>query len=93
LLDRVPRGRLYPQLDAVSFALAEGVLSEVIESEVGYHLVRCEAIQHERLLSFAETRQTIREHLDGQQRALCQKAWIQALRRQAAARSPAAERR
>jgi hypothetical protein len=28
-------------------------LSEVIESELGYHLIRCEAIQHERLLSFA----------------------------------------
>jgi peptidyl-prolyl cis-trans isomerase C len=64
-----------------AFTLAEGMLSEVIESELGYHLVRCEAIQHERLLSFAEARQTIREHLDGQQQALCQKAWIKALRR------------
>lgn len=81
LLGRVPRGQLYPQLDAVAFALAEGMVSAVIESELGYHLLRCEAIQHERLLSFAEARQTIREHLDGQQQALCQKAWIKALHR------------
>jgi peptidyl-prolyl cis-trans isomerase C len=81
LLGRVPRGRLYPQVDAAAFTLAEGMLSEVIESELGYHLIRCEAIQHERLLSFAEARQTIREHLDGQQQALCQKAWIKALHR------------
>ena len=81
LLGRVPRGQLYPQLDAAAFTLAEGMLSEVIESELGYHLIRCEAIQHERLLSFAEARQTIREHLDGQQQALCQKAWIKALHR------------
>jgi nitrogen fixation protein NifM len=81
LLGQVPRGRLYPQVDAAAFTLAEGMLSEVIESELGYHLIRCEAIQHERLLSFAEARQTIREHLDGQQQALCQKAWIKALYR------------
>ncbi|MBO3717550.1 MAG: nitrogen fixation protein NifM [Candidatus Accumulibacter sp.] len=81
LLGRVPRGQLYPQVDAAAFTLAEGMLSEVIESELGYHLIRCEAIQHERLLSFAEARQTIREHLDGQQQALCQKAWIKALHR------------
>ncbi len=88
LLGRVPRGQLYPQLDAVAFALAEGSLSEVIESELGYHLIRCEAIQHERLLSFAEARKTIREHLEGQQQALCQKAWIKALRRQGGERLP-----
>jgi len=88
LLGRVPRGQLYPQLDAVAFTLAEGSLSEVIESELGYHLIRCEAIQRERLLSFAEARKTIREHLEGQQQALCQKAWIKALRRQGAERSP-----
>jgi peptidyl-prolyl cis-trans isomerase C len=93
LLGRVPRGRLYPQLDAVAFSLAEGMLSEVIESELGYHLVRCETIQHERLLSLPEARQTIREHLEGQQQALCQKAWIKALRRQAAERSPDANRK
>ena len=92
LLGRVPRGQLYPQLDAVAFALAEGMVSAVIESELGYHLLRCEAIQHERLLRFAEARQTIREHLQGQRQALCQKAWIKALRRRAAGRSPDANR-
>lgn len=93
LLGRVPRGRLYPQLEAVAFSLAEGMLSGVIESELGYHLVRCEAIQRERLLSFVEARQTIREHLAGQQQALCRNAWIRALRRQGAERSSEAKRR
>ncbi|WP_413925263.1 peptidyl-prolyl cis-trans isomerase [Candidatus Accumulibacter phosphatis] len=77
----MPRGQLYPQLHAVAFTLAEGMLSEVIDSELGYHLVRCEAIQHERQLSFAEARQTIREHLEAQQQALCQKVWVKTLRR------------
>ncbi len=93
LLGSVPRGQLYPELDAVAFALAEGGLSEVIESELGYHLVRCDAIHKERRLTFADARQTIREHLESRQKACCQKAWIKALRRQAGAGSPVAHQR
>jgi hypothetical protein len=40
-------------------------LSEVVESQLGYHLIYCEAIHPERrLLSFAEARNTIREYLE-----------------------------
>ncbi|MBK7954465.1 MAG: hypothetical protein IPK02_11165 [Candidatus Accumulibacter sp.] len=72
------------RLEAAAFALDEASLSEVIESELGYHLIGCEAIHPERLLSFAEARQSIREYLEQQQQSLCQKAWIKALRQQAA---------
>jgi peptidyl-prolyl cis-trans isomerase C len=87
LLGQVPRGQLYPELDAAAFALDEASLSEVVESELGYHLICCERIQPERLLSFAEARPTIRERLEQDQHGRCQKAWIEALRLQAAQRS------
>jgi peptidyl-prolyl cis-trans isomerase C len=77
----VPRGQLYPQLEAAAFALDAAMLSDVVESELGYHLLYCEAIHRERLLSFAEARNTIREYLEQQQHSLCQKAWIATLRR------------
>jgi peptidyl-prolyl cis-trans isomerase C len=77
----VPRGQLYPELDAAAFALDEASLSEVVESELGYHLICCERIHPERLLSFAEARPTIRERLEQDQHGRCQKAWIEALRR------------
>jgi nitrogen fixation protein NifM len=83
LLGSVPRGQLYPELEAAAFALDEATLSEVIESELGYHLLCCEAIHPERLLSLAEARQSIREYLQQQQQSLCQKAWIRTLRQQA----------
>lgn len=89
LLGSVPRGQLYAELEAAAFALDEASLSEVIESELGYHLIGCEAIHPERLLSFAEARQSIREYLEQQQQSLCQKAWIKALRQQAAKGSSA----
>lgn len=81
LLGRVPRGQLHPELDAAAFAMDEATLSGVVESELGYHLISCEAIHHERPQSFAEARETIREYLEQQQRGTCQKAWMQALRR------------
>jgi hypothetical protein len=52
------------------------------------HLLYCEAIHRERLLSFAEARSTIREYLEQQQHSLCQKAWIATLRRQAMGATP-----
>ncbi|MFH1871941.1 MAG: nitrogen fixation protein NifM [Pseudomonadota bacterium] len=85
VLGRVPRGQLYAELEAVAFALPEAALSEPVESELGWHLIRCDAINEERQSQLAEVRQTIREHLEQQRRGVCQKSWINALRRQAAA--------
>ncbi|MCM8597497.1 MAG: nitrogen fixation protein NifM [Candidatus Accumulibacter sp.] len=85
LLGTVPRGQLYRELDAVAFALAEATLSEAVESRFGFHLIYCEAIDPERILSFAEARGSIRQYLEVQQRDSCQKAWIKDLRQRAQA--------
>lgn len=85
LLGRVPRGQLYAELEVVAFALPEAALSTPVESELGWHLIRCDAIHAERQSQLAEVRQTIREHLEQQRRGICQKSWINALRRRAVA--------
>lgn len=85
LLGSVPRGQLYPELEAVAFALDKASLSEVVESELGYHLVYCETIEAQRQLQLEEASKTIRQHLEQQRRGICQKSWINALRRQAVA--------
>jgi nitrogen fixation protein NifM len=87
LLGTVPRGRLYPELEAVAFALSEACLSEAVESELGYHLIYCETINPARQLPFTEARKAIREHLGQQRRGLCQKSWINALRRHAVSKA------
>jgi peptidylprolyl isomerase/peptidyl-prolyl cis-trans isomerase C len=87
LLGTVPRGQLYPELEAVAFAMAGNTLSAPVESELGYHLIHCETINPERQSRLAEVRQTIRDHLEQQRRGTCQKSWINALRRQAAAKA------
>ena len=84
LLGNVPRGTLYAELEAEAFTLAENTLSGPVESELGWHLIRCEIIHPERQSQLAEVRQTIRDHLEQQRRGMCQKSWINALRCQAA---------
>ena len=44
VLGEYRRGQLFPALDAVLFALRAGGLSEVVESPLGFHILRCDAI-------------------------------------------------
>jgi nitrogen fixation protein NifM len=85
LLGAVPRGKLFPELEPVAFSLGAGELSQPVESELGWHLILCETINAERPSELAEVSPAIRERLEGQRRGMCQKSWINALRRQAAA--------
>jgi peptidyl-prolyl cis-trans isomerase C len=85
LLGTLPRGKLYPELDAAAFALDAGALSAVLETELGFHLVRCDAIEPASTLALAEASAQIRQHLEQQRRGICQKSWINDLRRRAAA--------
>ena len=85
-LGSVRRGRLYPELEAAAFALAETELSAVIESELGFHLIVCDAIEPERQLRFCEAEASIRALLERERRSACQKSWIKALPRRALAR-------
>ena len=64
LLGRVSRGQLYPELEAVAFALAPGELSAPVESPLGLHLLRCDGIEEAQALSLAETTPAIRRHLE-----------------------------
>jgi nitrogen fixation protein NifM len=86
LLGTLTRGKLYPELDAAAFALPVDGLSPIIETELGFHLVRCDAIDAEQEMGQHDARPRIREHLEQQRRGMCQKAWINELRRRASAK-------
>ncbi len=79
-LGTLPRGRLYPQLDAVLFTLAEGAISAPVESEVGWHLLHCERILDRVLLPLSEVRERIRALLTEHRHQKAQRAWIAQLR-------------
>ena len=78
-LGEVPRGQLYPELDAALFALPVGAISGVLESPLGFHLVRCEAVTEAGVLSQREAREPIRKMLEQRRKRVCQQAWIKQL--------------
>ncbi len=83
LLGKVPRGKLYLEVEAAAFALAPGELSAAVESPLGFHVVLCDAIEYRSQVPLAEVRERVRDHLATGRRAAAQKAWIAGLFRPA----------
>jgi peptidyl-prolyl cis-trans isomerase C len=82
-LGTVPRGRLYPELDAALFSMPVGAVSWPIETELGFHLVWCEKVHGARALPFSKVRPRIRQALEERAGRNCQKTYINELRRAA----------
>ncbi len=79
LLGRIRRGELYPELEAALFALKEGGVSEIVESELGFHILFCEQIHAKGAASLKEVRPKIKQLLEDRARRMCQKAWLNQL--------------
>ena len=75
-LGEIRRGQLYPELDDVLFRLAEGQLSDVIRSEMGFHLLRCDAIHPEGTVPFADVAETLRQRLTEERATKDAKRWL-----------------
>ena len=79
VLGTVSRGTLYPELDAVLFKLKPGQVSEVIQSEIGFHLLLCKSIQKAETLSLAKAAPKIHQLLKERAQRICQRAWLAGL--------------
>ncbi len=79
VLGTVPRGTLYPELDAVLFNLKSGEVSDVVKSEIGFHVLLCKAIQRSETLSLAKATPKIRQLMQERARRTCQRAWLAGL--------------
>jgi peptidyl-prolyl cis-trans isomerase C len=86
-LGTLPRGRLYPELDAVLFSLPDGGISGPVESDMGFHLLWCEKIHRGAATPFSKVRPRIRQLLEDRAARNCQKAWLSALRSSRSSRS------
>jgi nitrogen fixation protein NifM len=79
VLGLVPRGKLYPELDAVLFSIKAGEVSKIVESEIGFHLVLCKQIQKAETLSLQKATPIIRQIMRDRSRRTCQRAWLASL--------------
>jgi peptidyl-prolyl cis-trans isomerase C len=80
-LGEVTRGQLYERLDAALFKMAEGEISDIVESELGFHILYCEKIKPVRKVPLTKAAPRIREVLGERQRRNCQKAWLASLQK------------
>ncbi len=75
-LGDLPRGKLFPELEASLFQLKAGEVSGVLESELGFHVLRCDTITAASVLSFADAKQHIQKLMQQKRKRVCQQAWV-----------------
>jgi nitrogen fixation protein NifM len=78
-LGDLPRGKLFPELDKALFELKAGEVSGVIESELGFHVLRCDTIISASVLGFEQAKQHIRKLMEQKRKRVCQQAWVKKL--------------
>ena len=78
-LGDLPRGKLYPQLDKALFELKTGEVSGVLESELGFHVLRCDAINEASMLGFGQAKPHIRKLMEQKRKRACQQVWVKKL--------------
>lgn len=79
LLGDARQGQLYPELDALLFAMEAGDIGPVTESPMGFHILLCERIQPAGPVPLHQVKAKIREMLESRRRQTCQKAWLKRL--------------
>jgi parvulin-like peptidyl-prolyl isomerase len=65
-LGYITRGQMVKEFETVAFSLDSGEISEVVKTEYGYHIIKCEDIQEEHQQTFEEARETIEKSLRSQ---------------------------
>ena len=78
-LGDLPRGKLFPELDKTLFELKAGEVSGVLESELGFHILRCDAITEAGVLNFEQAKQHIRKLMEQKRKRVYQQAWVKLL--------------
>ncbi|HEY0635077.1 MAG TPA: peptidyl-prolyl cis-trans isomerase [Gammaproteobacteria bacterium] len=75
-LGMVIRGQLYPDLDERLFAMSQGEISGVVESPLGYHLLRCGDIEPPRALSWDEVKPSLSQRITERMRRRRLQEWL-----------------
>ncbi len=78
-LGSFPQGQLYPEIDEVLFSMKKGTISDVVESEVGFHLVKCNDIAHAETVSMKKAAPQIKKLMQDRAARGCQRSWIASL--------------
>ncbi|MDJ0975281.1 MAG: peptidylprolyl isomerase [Planctomycetota bacterium] len=85
------RGQMVPQFDKVAFALAPGTISDIVETDFGYHLIKVVAKNEAMTRPFEEVKPSIMANLRGRRFEKARKIYLQKLREDATIERPGAD--
>lgn len=75
-----PKGQMVPAFDQAAFALTPGQVSELVETQFGYHIIKATEKRPARLVPFVEAAAQIQEFLEQEQRQEKSKALVDQLK-------------
>jgi len=78
-----PKGQMVPSFDAAAFATAPGQITDVIETQFGYHIIKVAEQRPARTVPIADVRDKIREFLQQRQRQEKTMAFVETLKTKA----------
>ena len=79
----VTPGEMLPAMDEVVFNMKTGQISDIVETEIGYHIFLAEEVEDSRALSFDEVNDFLKEQLFMRQFQEDLVKWFQAKRKNA----------
>lgn len=84
------RGRMVPAFDKVAFTLEPGSISDIVETDFGYHLIKVEKKNEATTRSFEEVKPMIMQHLRGRRYEKARKLYLANLQKEAKIERPGA---
>jgi peptidyl-prolyl cis-trans isomerase C len=77
------KGKMTPEFEKAAFELTVGQISDIVETEYGYHIIRVTDHKETHVLSFDEVKDSLIINLTAQQKAELTKEFIESLKAQA----------
>jgi peptidyl-prolyl cis-trans isomerase C len=75
----VTRGQLYPELDQVLFDMKADQISDIVESEMGFHILWCKSVVAAKTVSLKKATPQIRRILQDRLKESRRRNWIRSL--------------